>query len=94
LVNIANDILFKFSDHNDYTKNPYRIVCYFGSWANYQKVDPFKIEDIKTTLCTHINYGFAKINELTYEMEASDPYLDLKNETTSLSQFFRRCLRI
>jgi chitinase len=77
-----------FSDHNDYTKNPYRIVCYFGSWANSRKVDPLKIEDIETTLCTHINYGFAKINELTYEMEASDPHLDLKNETNSLSESF------
>jgi chitinase len=88
LVNIANDLLFKFSDHNDYTKNPYRIVCYFGSWANYHKVDPFKIEDIDPTLCTHINYGFANINEFNYKMEAFDPYLDLKNETYDLSEFF------
>jgi chitinase len=63
-------------DHNDYNTNPYRLVCYFGSWANYHKVDPFKIEDIDPHLCTHLNYGFAKINEYSYKIEIFDPYLD------------------
>jgi len=79
-------VLYEFSDHNDYTKNPMRIVCYFGSWANYHKIDPFKIEDIDPFMCTHINYGFAKINEFNYQMEVFDPYLDDKKNTWDLSK--------
>jgi GH18 family chitinase len=56
--------------------------------ANFDKIDPFKIEDIDPTLCTHINYGFAKINEFTYEMESSEPFLDLKTNIWDLSEFF------
>ncbi len=88
MVNIANDLLFKFSDHNDYTKNPYRIVCYYIRKANSYKIGPFKIEDIDTTICTHISYAFAKMNEVTYEIEAFDPYWDLKNGTGYKSEFF------
>ncbi|OTF75132.1 hypothetical protein BLA29_012320, partial [Euroglyphus maynei] len=33
-------------DHNDYSKNPMRIVCYVGTWAVYHKIDPYTIEDI------------------------------------------------
>ncbi|CAG2183882.1 unnamed protein product, partial [Oppiella nova] len=67
-------------DHNDYTKNPHRIVCYFGSWAHYHKTDPFEIEDIEYNLCTHINYGFAKINETTYEIQVFDDWFDIHLE--------------
>lgn len=76
-------------DRNDYTKNPYRIICYFGSWANYHKVDPFKIEDIDENLCTHVNYGFAKLNEYTYKIEVFDPYLDDKKNTWDLRGYER-----
>jgi len=40
-------------------------------------------------MCTHINYGFAKINEFNYKMEAFDPYLDLKNESFDLRAYER-----
>jgi chitinase len=65
-------------DHNDYNAKPRRLVCYFGSWANYHTIDPFLIEDIDPNLCTHLNYGFAKLNEFTYTIEAFDPWLDFE----------------
>ena len=64
-------------------------MCYFGSWANYHKNDPFKIEDIDENLCTHINYGFAKLNEYTYEIQVFDPYLDDKKNTWDLRAYER-----
>jgi len=64
------------SDHNDYQKNPLRIVCYVGTWSVYHKNEPFEIEDIEYDKCTHLMYGFAKINEYSYEMEIFDPFQD------------------
>ncbi|CAG2181036.1 unnamed protein product, partial [Oppiella nova] len=63
-------------DHNDYTKNPHPIVCHFNSWSHYHRVDPFNVENIDYDLCTHINYGFAKLNETTYEIQMFDDWLD------------------
>jgi GH18 family chitinase len=37
-------------------------------------------------MCTHINYGFAKINEFNYQIEVFDPYLDDKKNTWDLSK--------
>ncbi|CAL1270702.1 unnamed protein product [Larinioides sclopetarius] len=59
-------------------KKPYKIVCYLGSWANYRRDDgKFLIEDIDPKLCTHLVYGFAKLNH-NNKIAAYDPYLDLK----------------
>jgi len=89
LVGISSIDAVPKRDRNDYSKNPYRVVCYFGSWANYHKNDPFKIEDIDENLCTHVNYGFAKLNEYTYEIEVFDPYLDDKKNTWDLRAYER-----
>ena len=91
--NLMIKFFFIFSDRNDYTKNPYRVVCYFGSWANYHKIDPFLVEDIDTNLCTHINYAFAKLSNTSYQIEASDPWVDLKKENGNLGKF-KICLNI
>ena len=39
-------------------------VCYYTSWAQYRN-DPYKFtpENIDANLCTHINYGFAFVND-------------------------------
>ncbi|CAG2103647.1 unnamed protein product [Medioppia subpectinata] len=63
-------------NHNDYVRNPHPIVCYFGSWAWYHEAERFDIDDVNYELCTHINYGFAKIDEYNYTIQMFDPYLD------------------
>ncbi|KAB0790753.1 hypothetical protein PPYR_15658 [Photinus pyralis] len=57
------------------------MVCYIGTWANYKPdKGKFTIEDIDASLCTHLVYGFAKLEK--FEIAAFDPWLDLsKNET-------------
>jgi chitinase len=50
----------------------YKFVCYVGTWANYWTGDgTFKIEDIDPQLCTHVIYGFSKIeNDRITEFDA------------------------
>lgn len=56
-------------------------MCYIGTWAVYHKTDPFTIEDIDPFKCTHINYGFAKLDEYKYTIEVFDPYQDDNKES-------------
>ena len=52
--------------------------CYFGSWAFYRPgLGKFDVPDIDPTLCTHGFYGFADIDENTYEIRVWDPWYDL-----------------
>lgn len=54
------------------------MVCYLGTWANYRTGDgKFVIEDIDANICTHIIYGFVKIEG--GKIASLDPYLDLKD---------------
>ncbi|CAG2101354.1 unnamed protein product, partial [Medioppia subpectinata] len=64
----------------DNDAEPVPIVCYFGAWAFWHPVDRFDITDIKPAghLCTHINYGFAKLNETTYEIQVFDETYDIE----------------
>ena len=65
-------IYFSIKDRNDYTKNAHRVVCYFNSWAQKRAVDPFDVDNVDTSLCTHLNWDFATLNEDTLEIEMAD----------------------
>jgi len=55
-----------------------KIVCYYSSWAFYRYgYGKFDIDDIDPHVCTHINYGFANMNNMTWEIVAYDPWFDL-----------------
>ena len=55
-----------------------RLVCYFGAWAFYRPgAGSFDIDDIDPFLCTHLCYGFANMNNITYEVVPYDPWYDL-----------------
>ena len=42
----------------------YKRVCYFTNWSQHRRgSSKFRTSDIDATLCTHINYAFAQINE-------------------------------
>uniref|UniRef100_A0A2P2HXD2 Chitinase 3 n=1 Tax=Hirondellea gigas TaxID=1518452 RepID=A0A2P2HXD2_9CRUS len=54
------------------------VVCYYGAWATYRTGNgKFDIKDIDASLCTHINYAFATLNNQSYEMESHDSYYDV-----------------
>lgn len=76
MIGLNNTFVYHITDHNDYSKNPMRIVCYVGTWSVYHKVDPYTIEDIDPFKCTHLMYGFAKIDEYKYTIQVFDPYQD------------------
>jgi|ERR1711971_907889 len=55
-----------------------RIVCYYSSWAFYRPGNGrFDIDDIDPNLCTHLNYGFANMDNQTWNIVAYDPWFDL-----------------
>jgi hypothetical protein len=49
-----------------------------GTWANYRVRLPMKIEEIDTQHCTHLNYGFAKLDPNNYTIVPFDPWLDIE----------------
>ncbi|MGJ2272322.1 glycosyl hydrolase family 18 protein, partial [Salmonella enterica subsp. enterica serovar Paratyphi A] len=53
------------------------VVCYYSSWAVYRPgKGQFEVEDIEATLCTHLIYAFAGLQE-SGEIMVFDPYNDL-----------------
>jgi len=53
------------------------VVCYYSSWAFYRNgYGKFDIPDIDPNLCTHLNYGFANMNNQTWKLVAYDPWFD------------------
>jgi len=55
-----------------------KIVCYYSSWAFYRTGNgKFDIDDIDPNLCTHLNYGFANMDNSTWSIVAYDPWFDL-----------------
>jgi chitinase len=53
-------------------------VCYYSSWTHYREGDGnFEVENIDTSLCSHIVYTFLKLDE--HEVVHSDNWLDPPN---------------
>ena len=52
----------------------------FTNWAWYRPgVGKYKPEDIDPTLCTHIVYGFAKLDEEELVIKPDDSWADVEN---------------
>ena len=55
-----------------------KVVCYWGTWANYRlSRGKFTPEDIDPSLCTHLIYSFAGLNNITSEIMSLDPWMDV-----------------
>lgn len=53
-------------------------LCYWGSWSHYRDgAGRFSVENIDASLCTHLVYAFAKLDNGV--IAPFDPYLDLKD---------------
>ncbi|CAG9573360.1 unnamed protein product [Danaus chrysippus] len=62
-------------------KHGKNIVCFLASWSFY-RLDPIKFHssDLDLSLCTHIVYSFAVLDENTNEIKSSDAGLDIENK--------------
>uniref|UniRef100_A0A1B6MLZ4 GH18 domain-containing protein n=1 Tax=Graphocephala atropunctata TaxID=36148 RepID=A0A1B6MLZ4_9HEMI len=68
------------------------VVCYFTNWAWYRSgIGKFTPENIDPSLCTHIIYGFASLDEATMTIVPSDTWADYDNKfyklVTALKEF-------
>ena len=44
-------------------------MCYFGAWSVYRwSLGKFDVEDIDPFACTHIMFGFAGLDEETFQV--------------------------
>ncbi|XP_040565645.1 acidic mammalian chitinase [Lepeophtheirus salmonis] len=77
-VLIGGLILFLISSFQLIESKDKAVLCYFSSWATYRRgKGKFDIENIDPSMCTHVAYGFAGIDENTYKIKVLDPYNDL-----------------
>ena len=60
------------------------VVCYWGSWSNYRPgLGKFNHQDVDASLCTHLVYSFAGIDQNTSTIKSLDEWMDLV-----IKQFF------
>ena len=53
-----------------------QVICYYGSWAVWRPGDgKFDVDDIDPYLCTTLIFGFAGLNNQTWEIEVTDEYI-------------------
>lgn len=56
-------------------------VCYVSTWAVYRVEEgKFGIENLDPSLCTHLVYAFAGLNESTSTIKSLDPFNDLEED--------------
>jgi len=58
------------------------VVCYLGTWATYRPDEgAYDLDSsFDPTLCTHLIYSFAGLDNKTNELKPLDAYLDLEEE--------------
>jgi chitinase len=66
------------------------MVCYWGSWSYYRLGDgKFVPENIDPNICTHLIYGFAKLNNNS-QIDVFDKRLDIKDPISGGLDGYRR----
>ena len=62
----------------------YKIVCYFTNWAWYRPgIGKYRAEDVDPSLCTHIVYGFAVLDQSSLQIKPHDTWADIDNSKNS-----------
>ncbi|XP_072937484.1 probable chitinase 2 [Epargyreus clarus] len=57
------------------------VVCYVATWAVYrQGGGKFDLADLEPSLCTHLVYSFAGLDESTLSIKSLDPWQDLEKD--------------
>ncbi|XP_073964913.1 probable chitinase 2 isoform X1 [Choristoneura fumiferana] len=55
------------------------VVCYIASWATYRpEAGKYDIGDLEPSLCTHLVYSFAGLDEANMSIKSLDPWQDLE----------------
>ncbi|CAF4833625.1 unnamed protein product [Pieris macdunnoughi] len=57
------------------------VVCYVASWAAYRTgAGKFEQSDLEPSLCTHLVYSFAGLDEHGHSIKSLDPWQDLEKD--------------
>ncbi|XP_076347935.1 chitinase-3-like protein 1 [Tachypleus tridentatus] len=65
-----------------------KIVCYYNSWSYYRPGNgKFLVEQIDPTLCTHLIYTFAKVEDDGFTISSLDQYLEEDYGLQNLKRF-------
>ncbi|XP_045457634.1 probable chitinase 2 [Melitaea cinxia] len=57
------------------------VVCYIATWAAYRPgAGKYDISDLEPSLCTHLVYSFAGLDETTHSIKSLDPWQDLEKD--------------
>ena len=66
-------------NNNGHQQQHYRTVCYFEGWSHLRD-DPvqFEPEDVDPTLCTHIIFAFAQLDDSGLHIVEQDPNSDIQ----------------
>jgi len=85
LLAVSLAVTFSLPQTNGKANPKKHVGCYFGAWAFYRPGDgKFDIDDINPHLCTHVYYGFANIDNSTWEVYPYDPWYDLAETDTDM----------
>lgn len=57
------------------------VVCYIATWAVYRTGEgKFELGNLEPSLCTHLVYSFAGLDETTNSIKSLDPWQDLEKD--------------
>ncbi|XP_026483657.2 probable chitinase 2 [Vanessa tameamea] len=57
------------------------VVCYVATWAVYRPGEgKYGLADLEPSLCTHLIYSFAGLDESTMSIKSLDPWQDLEKD--------------
>lgn len=76
----CGDERVKSPDCSGKSHHPTRIVGYYEGWAAGRKCNAFYLEQIPLGVYTHINFAFATIDPVTFEVKPANPGDELMYE--------------
>merc|ERR1712129_89630 len=78
MVEVSNRLVPSPRCSDARTTTPMKVVCYYPNWVYYRKGDgKYTVEDIDTSLCTHIVYSFVILDGEKHIIKAHDTWLDI-----------------
>jgi len=83
IQDVRGDLAKAVEKRNDFTVYSHnkKVVCYWGTWANYRPDGgKFTPEHVDPTLCTHLIYSFAGLDNTTWAITSLDKWMDLEED--------------